>query len=115
MKNIKKIIAFWLITIILVFACCTISYASVSGTFNGSDEGEGFITAIIGMILPAVRAVAAGVAIIGITIMGTRYMAAAPTERAEIKDTIIKFVAGILLVVGATEIVGWLQEIAGSV
>ena len=116
MKNkiIKKIIAF-ILTILMIMLCfCTFAEATLD-SFGGYDKGVSFAQAIINILLPAVRAVAAGVAIMGITVMGTRYMAAAPSERAEIKDTIIKFVVGVLLVAGATKVVQMLQEAAAKV
>ena len=110
----KKIIVSLLTMLIMIFYCYNFAEASIDD-FQGSSEGETFSKSIINMILPAVRAVAAGVAIIAITVMGTKYMAAAPTERAEIKDQIIKFVIGVLLVTGATKVVEMLQDIAGRV
>ena len=113
MKNVKKILAFLLtILIILVWYSSFFESFGVSDYFKGRKEGQAFSKSIINMILPATRAVAAGVAVIGITIMGTRYMAAAPTERSEIKNQIITFVVGILLVSGAVEIAGYLKQAA---
>lgn len=105
-RKTKKFLVFLLtFLIILVYYCNFFEvFSNVETRFSGSDKGQGFSKSIINMILPAVRVVAAGVAIISITIMGTRYMAAAPAERAEIKNQIITFVAGILLVTGAVEI-----------
>ena len=70
MKNkiIKKIIAF-ILTILMIMLCfCTFAEATLD-SFGGNDKGVSFAQAIINILLPAVRAVAAGVAIIGITVL----------------------------------------------
>lgn len=113
MKKTKKILVFLLtIFIMLIYYCNFFEvFGTVSSYFpNGNTNGQSFAQSIIKMILPVVRVVAAGVAVISITVMGTRYMAAAPTERAEIKNQMITFVVGVLLVAGAVKIVGYLKD-----
>ena len=119
MKKKKKILAFVLtILIIFVYYCNFFKVFgdeevpnAVSNYFShGNTKGQKFSQAIVEMILPAVRITAAGVAVIAITIMGTRYMAAAPTERADIKNQIITFVVGVLLVSGAVKIALYLKQ-----
>ena len=111
-KNKKFLVFLLTFLMILVYYCNFFeAFGTVSGHFShGNTDGQSFAQSIINMILPAVRVVASGVAIIAIIIMGTRYMAAAPSERAEIKNQIITFVVGVLLVSGAVKIVGYLKE-----
>lgn len=114
-RKTKKILVFILTFLIMLVYYC--NFFEVFGTGpvshyfpHGNNNGTKFSRSIINMILPAVRVVASGVAIIAIIIMGTRYMAGAPSERAEIKNQIITFVVGVLLVAGAVKIVGYLKD-----
>ena len=61
-------------------------------------------------VLTAIRFFAAGLAIIMITVMGIKYMMAAPTEKAEVKTKLINFIIGIALVVAATTIIDVVRD-----
>lgn len=74
------------------------------GKTNTTDEGKTLIQKIIVPILSVVRIVAIGMGIIMITYLGIKYMSAAPTEKANIKNQLITFVIGIAVVVTATTV-----------
>ena len=114
----KKIIAFILTLIIAFFCTYTMVYAtspftSAIGEFKGKDtglEGKNFAQDIIKRVLTAIRVFAAGLAIIMITVMGIKYMMAAPTEKAEVKTKLINFIIGVVLVVAATTIIDIVRD-----
>lgn len=118
-KKMKKLIVFCFTLLVMIFYCYNFVEATVGigavDEFTGNPDGAGLPQSIVGMILSAIRIVAAGSAAIAITVMGIRYMAAAPTERAEIKDQMIRFTLGVILVVGATEVVQALKDVAGRI
>lgn len=81
---------------------------------NGADtsKGELILEKVIGPILSVVRIVAVGISIIMITFLGIKYMAAAPTEKASIKNQLITFAIGAIVVVGATSILTLIKDFA---
>lgn len=99
------------------------SGSNLVGVFNGKsgeDEvdtkaGEEIITDIIDTILSVVRIVAIGLGIIMITFLGIKYMSAAPTEKANIKNQLITFTIGVVVVVGTTTILGIVKKVATNV
>ena len=113
MKNKYKKITVSIITILmLIFNISGIVFANslFEGTIvdfgpTETPTGTDFVRHIVKTILTLIRVFAAGLAIIVITIMGTKYMAAAASEKAEIKNKLINYVIGIVLVAGATEII----------
>ncbi len=100
-----------------------VSGAGLVSQFNGSNvgagnagvntsEGENLINSIIGPILSVVRIVAIGIGVIMISYLGFKYMAAAPTEKASIKNQLVVFTVGFAIVVGATTILKMLHSAA---
>lgn len=75
-----------------------------NNTSVSTDEGKTLIQKIIVPILSVVRIVAIGMGIIMITYLGIKYMSAAPTEKANIKNQLITFAIGIAVVVTATTV-----------
>lgn len=117
-RILKKAMLLIFMLIIIIFSNYSIVFGAISPDaalrYNGKDnpEGAGFVKDIVGMILSAVRIVAAGVAAITITVLGIQYMSAAPTERAEIKSKLINFTIGVGTVVTATETIKMLKDFA---
>lgn len=124
----KKII----IRIICVITCiiCLLvifnnfSYAAsgseVVSKFNGksgtsTSGGETIIKNIITPILSATRIIAAGVSIIMITYLGIHYMSAAPQEKASIKNQLITFTVGAVIVFGTVTILEKIKDFATGI
>lgn len=112
MKNkIKKIVSFIFvfgIVLLVNIAIYATDGSDLVGQFNGTSEdtseGQGIIEDLIGIVLSAVRIVAAGVALIMLIYLGIKYMSAAPSEKANIKNQLITYVAGAAVVVCTTTI-----------
>lgn len=77
--------------------------------------GVEIITKVITPILNVVRIVATGISIIMITYLGIKYMAAAPTEKANIKSQLITFTIGAVVVIGAVTLLDIAKEVATGV
>ena len=111
-KKIVKIISIMLIIMILFSIFQTTFAASGKGLVNAfkglngvsTTEGEKLAKDIVGTVLSAIRIVAVGIAIIMITYLGIQYMSAAPSEKANIKNKMVAFVVGAIVVFGATKI-----------
>ena len=82
------------------------------GTSTATGDGEEIIQKVIGTILSAVRIIATGIAIIVITYLGIKYMSAAPTEKANIKNQLITFVIGAIVVFGTTSLLDLIKKLA---
>lgn len=52
---------------------------------------------IMGLVLGVVQAIAAGVAVIMLVVIGIKYVAAAPSEKADLKKSLITYVVGAIL------------------
>ena len=65
-----------------------------------------------GTILGVVRSIGAVVSVIGIAVLGIKYMLGSIEERANYKETMLPFIIGIVILVNITGIVSIIQEIA---
>lgn len=86
-------------------------------SYKGESNGSTLITPtkeIASVILGAVRIVGAGVALIMIAVVAMKYMMAAPGDRADYKKSSVQFVIGALFVLGSTQIVSLLIEVASN-
>ena len=107
----KKILVF-ILTVFVVLSLngkifATSTFEDVIDNFKGENDPDGsnLVKEVIQTVLTLVRIFAAGLSLIVITVMGTKYVTAAATEKAEIKGKLINFVIGIVLVVAATSII----------
>ena len=124
----KKIVK--ILSIVVLFVCAiflinnTVLATSGSGLVNKFDgtkgdvstaEAESLITKVVGPVLSAVRIVATGIAVIMITFLGIKYMAAAPSEKANIKNQLITFTIGAIVVVATTTLLTIVKDFATGV
>lgn len=68
---------------------------------------------IAGAVITITRIVAAGIAIIMISVLAMKYMTAAPSEKADIKKHAIPFVAGAIIMFSVSGILGIIQKFSG--
>lgn len=123
-RNLFRIV---MITICVIFCINNIvlglSGSDLTGKFDGKtqvsdsdiEEGEGLLTNVLGPILSVIRIVAIGIAIIMITILGIKYMTAAPSEKANIKNQLITFTIGAVIVIGTTSILSMIRNAINSI
>lgn len=122
----KKIISIILIMLILsMFFITTKSYAegttdsgvsevieAMRETSNPSnmEDSNSNTKNVINSIIGILQFVGSGISIIVITIMGLKYLLAAPSEKAEVKKMAIPIVIGCVLLFGAINLVGAIEE-----
>ena len=68
---------------------------------------------IAGAVITITRIVAAGIAIIMISVLAMKYMTAAPSEKADIKKHAIPFVVGAIIMFTVSGILGIIQKFSG--
>jgi len=115
MKNkTLKIIAVLLIAIALVTLATTIVRATDNGFNNiiAQDPGKAgeTISNTAGKILYIVRIIGMAVSIIMLTILGIKYVAASPNEKADYKKGMTVYVIGAALLFGASILIGIIQN-----
>jgi len=86
-----------------------------NATQINTGEGETLIEKVIGPILSVIRIIAISLSIIVLTYLGIKYMSAAPQEKANIKNQLITFTIGAMLVVGTASVLKIVQETVTSI
>ena len=119
MKNkTLKIIAVLLIAIALVTLATTIVGAT-SGfePIQPKDPGDAGakVTNTAGQILTIVRIVGMAVAVIMLTILGIKYVAASPNEKADYKKGMTVYVVGAVLLFGASALLTVIQKFVNGI
>ena len=114
MKNkTLKIIAVLLIAIALVTLATTIVRATTGfEPIQPKDPGTAGekVTNTAGQILTIVRIVGMAVAVIMLTILGIKYVAASPNEKADYKEGMTVYVVGAVLLFGASALLSVIQK-----
>lgn len=114
MKNkTLKIIAVLLIAIALITLSTTIVRATTGfepiEPKPAGTAGEK-VTNTAGQILTVVRIVGMAVAVIMLTILGIKYVAASPNEKADYKKGMTVYVVGAVLLFGASALLSVIQK-----
>lgn len=111
----KKKICILLILLFIMSCCLSIgtSYADsivdklsgmeAVGTPDTSSNSEG-IPAAINSIISLLQYVGSGIAIIVVTILGIKYILASPSEKADVKKSIMPIIIGCVLLFGGVNI-----------
>lgn len=118
MKNkTLKIIAVLLIAIALVTLATTIVRATGFEEIQPHDPGDPArkISTTAGKILYIVRIVGMAVAVIMLTILGIKYVAASPNEKADYKKGMTVYVVGAVLLFGASFLLGVIQNFVSGI
>lgn len=112
MQKTMKLVSVLLMVMMLCFSLSTIVMAtkspveSVLGTMGDPDvsKAEG-VSKIGGQIASILTTVGIVVAVIVLLILGIKYMMGSASEKAEYKKTMIPYLVGAVLVLGASSIV----------
>ena len=120
-KSIKMLITI-LIMIFCVFCISQNVFATDEdkGAFNTStwDNASGSADSaaqnIMGTAINVIRIVATGISIIMISYIGIKYMMAAPSERADLKKSLVIFTVGAALVFASGNILAIIIDFADN-
>ena len=122
MKVNKKIIIIIFVVFAMTIIMANISNADDSGidTYKYKDiyKSDGDTDIIIdksGSILGIVQTIGIGIAVIMLSIMGVKYMIASVEEKAKLKEQLIPYVIGSILLFGGSGLLGiiinWVNEL----
>jgi len=82
------------------------------GNTGGADVAAGNV---IGAIIRIVQVVGVGVAVIMLIVLAIKYIAAAPSDKAEIKKHAVVYVVGAVVLFAAAGILEIIRQFAGNV
>jgi len=69
---------------------------------------------VINNVIGIIQVVGSGIALITITLMGIKYMLAAPSEKADVKKMVLPVIIGCVLLFGAVNLAGVVEKFATS-
>lgn len=81
-------------------------------TASADDGVTKSITDISGSIITIARLICAAVAVAMLTVLGIKYMSAAPGEKADIKKHAVVYIVGAVVMFACTGILGIIQNFA---
>lgn len=113
---ILKIIILLIFVITIASNFAVMAY-DITGKFSGdissvSVDGQSTIKKVLGTALDIVRYVGTGIALIILMYIGVKFMMAAPSERANIKQYSINYVIGAAILIGASGILTIIRDFA---
>ena len=113
-KNNKFII---ITTILLIFVLQSTVFASPYGGITNVNLGQPGtrMKNSINIIIGVIQIIGVSIAVIILIILGSKYMMAAPSARAEIKKHLFIYLIGSLLFFGATGVLQLIQGFAGEI
>lgn len=113
MKVNKKVIVSIISIICIIVIFSTFSYAldteKYADIYNGNGETDS-INEVSGYALGLVQVIGMSVAVIGIIILGIKYMLSSPDEKATIKDKAVIYIIGAVIIFGASGLIGLIGE-----
>ena len=112
MKKQRKILMFLMFIFIILINVN--SYAMGPHFFDGKINGSGTdkIFATGSGILNLIQLIGVGMAVIASLVLGIRYLYSTSTEKAEIKNKLIPWIIGGVLIFGAVQIVKFIEDVA---
>lgn len=108
----KKFVSIFM-TLAMMFTMCNVAFASGTSSklfdpdMGVPGEATNFANKILGFVQWAGYAIAVGMLIY----VGIKYVMASANEKADLKNSLIKYVIGAVLIAGAVTIAGWVFEI----
>ncbi len=116
----KKTI-FVLLMLIMIVGVCTQSYAdaeiisAAEGIYHGGSATVNDMKSIASKVLGVVQVVGYAVALIILSISGIKYMFAATAEKAKIKEQLVPYAIGAIILFGASVIIGIVSNFAQTI
>lgn len=114
MSKTVKILSVLLIAIMLLSTVSTVFAGEIKpGSVSPSYEGQNTeqLQKTAGKILGWIRNIAAIAAVIIIAVLGVKFMIGSTEERAEYKKSFLPLIIGIVVVLSASTLAGWLFNI----
>ena len=86
--------------------------SKITGTSTAASNS---VTDIANIILGIIQVIAVAVAVIMLTVLGIKYISAAPEGKADIKKSAVVYIVGAVLLFGTTGILQLIKSFANSV
>lgn len=112
MKKSIRIISS-VLTILLVFSMASVM--ATGPTFTITPEGPGNSQAAAETILGFVQWIGYAIAIGMLIYVGIKYVMASANEKADLKNSLVKYVIGAILIAGASAVAGWMFSLGSSI
>lgn len=77
-----------------------------------TDAEAGSLLTMAGTILGIIRNIGVAIGVIGLSVIGLRYMFASVTEKAEYKETMMPYMLGCILLMAGTTIISFIYSVA---
>lgn len=122
--KINKVLVLILISLLMISAISSVSFVYGTSTTDAinamkdmgeadiSDASGGKLGKIINSIIGFIQVAGTGIAMIMVTILGIKYIMAAPSDKADVKKQIAPMVIGALILFGAVNLVNIVANIA---
>lgn len=122
MKKMKRVVAITVLLMVLfaIINCNNASAFDMMDTINNqvNATADGNVTnsvkSIAGSVITIAKVICAGVAVAMLTVLGIKYMSAAPGEKADIKKHAVPYVIGAVIMFGCTGILSIIEKFAAS-
>ena len=122
MKKMKRVVAITVLLMVLfaIINCNNASAFNMMDTINNqvNATADGNVTksvkSIAGSVITIAKVICAGVAVAMLTVLGIKYMSAAPGEKADIKKHAVPYVIGAVIMFGCTGILSIIEKFAAS-
>lgn len=119
-KSIKALlillISIFIISVMqnLVFASSTTEAITAMGNMKGADieDGTGKLGNIINAVIGLIQVAGTGISMIMVTMLGIKYLLAAPSDKADVKKQIAPLVVGAIILFAAVNLVSIVATIA---
>ena len=122
-NNIKKLFIFLTLFLLVISITMVVVNGMNSQTaLSGSDyenptdnsEASELMASWLGAALVVVQVVGVGVAVIMLVVLAIKYIAAAPSDKAEIKKHAVVYVVGAIVLFAASGILGIIRNFASQ-
>lgn len=98
----------------LVFASSTTEAITAMGNMKGADieDGTGKLGNVINAVIGLIQVAGTGISMIMVTMLGIKYILAAPSDKADVKKQIAPLVVGAIILFAAVNLVSIVATIA---
>lgn len=113
MKKYKKLMIAVMLSILISIPLC--SFAIDMNPYQNiyqAPEGVGSLNSIGGQILGIIQVVGMGISVIMLIVIAMKYMIASVEEKAKLKETLIPYLIGAILLFGGSNILSIIVKFA---
>lgn len=116
----KKCVSIIIIIILMIFCFCNCIYAdsitdSMQDKWNADSSSATSIRKMGGKVLYVAQLVGSSVAIITLTILGIKYMYSSTNEKATIKEKLMAYVIGAVILFGFSIVLGIINSFISGI